>query len=123
MLKCSFSTAFEWFRALEKAGLYAVTKADMTRWAALPAMGNTTCPETPEKSRSECHAWSALPIYEFLRVMGGIRMNAGKVVVSPTPNYLGDYSGAVRVPGGTAEFRYENGRYTAILPDGTRVTK
>ncbi len=123
VLKCSFSTAFEWFRALEKAGLYTETRENIMRWAALPAMGNTTCPETPENSRSECHAWSALPIYEFLRVMGGVRMVAGKVVVDPAPGYLEDYSGCVCVPGGTAQFRYENGRYTAILPDGTRVNR
>lgn len=123
VLKCSFSTTFEWFRALEKAGLYPETKADMMRWAALPAMGSTTCPETPEDSRSECHAWSALPIYEFLRVMSGIRRSAGKVVVSPAPSYLKDFSGAVPVPGGVAEFRYEKGRYTVTLPDGTKLTK
>lgn len=123
VLKCSFSTAFEWFRALEAAGLYAETRENMMRWAALPAMGNTTCPETPGDSRSECHAWSALPIYEFLRVLGGVRMAAGKVVVAPTPGYLKDYSGCVCVPGGVVIFRYENGRYTAVLPDGTTVTR
>lgn len=121
VLKCSFSTAFEWFRALESAGLYAETRENMMRWADLPRQGNTTCPETPEDSRSECHAWSALPIYEFLRVMGGIRMEAGKVVVSPVPGYLKELSGTVCVPGGTAQFRYANGAYTVTLPAGTNA--
>lgn len=48
---------------------------------------------------------------------------AGKVVVSPVPGYLEDYSGAVCVPGGVVEFQYKDGGYTAVLPDGTRVTK
>jgi len=123
VLEVSFSTSFEWFRALEAAGMYAETQKYMMNWAALPAMGSTTCPEVPGDSRSECHAWSALPIYEFLRILGGVRMEAGKVVVDPTPGYLKDYSGCVCVPGGVVQFRYENGRYTAVLPDGTIMTR
>ena len=121
VLKCSFSTAYEWFRALEDAGLYAKTKADMMRWADLPRQGNTTCPETPENARSECHAWSALPIYEFLRVMGGIRMEAGKVIVCPVAGYLKEYSGDVCVPGGIARFCFTEGKYTVTLPAGTEA--
>lgn len=119
VLKCSFSTAYEWFRALETAGLYAETREDMMQWAALPGLGNTTCPETPVDARSECHAWSALPIYEFLRVMGGIRMEAGKIVVSPVLGYLKEYSGAVCVPGGIAQFCVADGAYCVTLPSGT----
>lgn len=119
VLKCSFSTAYEWFRALEEAGLYGETRDHMMRWADLPRQGNTTCPETPEDARSECHAWSALPIYEFLRIMGGIRMEAGKVIVSPVPGYLKDYSGAVPVPGGVAQFCFIDGTYTVTLPAGS----
>ena len=118
VLKCGFSTSYEWFRALEQAGMYEETEKYMRDWAALPAMGNTTCPEVPGDSRSECHAWSALPIYEFLRVFGGIRMEAGQVVIAPVPGYLDDYSGCVCIPGGAAVFRYEGGVYTVTLPDG-----
>ena len=118
VLKCGFSTSYEWFRALEQAGMYEETEKYMRDWAALPAMGNTTCPEVPGDSRSECHAWSALPIYELLRVFGGIRMEAGQVVIAPVPGYLEDYSGCVCIPGGAAAFRYEGGVYTVTLPDG-----
>lgn len=124
VLKVSFSTSFEWFRALEKAGLYEETAADMARWAELPAMGNTTCPETPGESRSECHAWSALPIYEFVRVMGGIRVEGGKSVVAPIKPYVKDLHGKVCLPDGLAEFSYveteHGGVYKVHLPDGTQ---
>ena len=119
VLTCSFSTAYEWFRALEAAGLYPETRANMMRWADLPRQGNTTCPETPEDARSECHAWSALPIYEFLRVMGGVRMEKGQVIVTPPVGYLKDYSGEIWVPGGLAQFRFADGTYTVMLPQGT----
>lgn len=52
--------------------MYEMTKDDMLRWKKLLDMGCTTCPETPGISRSECHAWSALPMYEMVRIMPGI---------------------------------------------------
>ena len=107
VLKVSLSTSFEWFRALEKAGMYEETAADMARWAELIAMGNTTCPETPGESRSECHAWSALPIYEFVRVMGGIRIEDGGIRIRPRLYYLPDLCGTVITPSGPIVFRYE----------------
>ena len=119
VLKCSFSTSYEWFRALEQAGMYTETQKYMMDWAALIPMGNTTCPEVPGDSRSECHAWSALPIYEFLRVLGGVRMEGGRVVVAPVPGYLESCSGCVCVPGGKADFRCDRGTYTVTLPENT----
>lgn len=37
------------------------------------AMGLTTFAENPEPTRSDCHAWSASPLYEFLSMTCGIR--------------------------------------------------
>ena len=122
VLKCSFSTSYELFRALEMTGLYQQTRVNMMSWANLPQLGNTTCPETPEDSRSECHAWSALPIYEFLRVMSGVRIEAGKVIITPFSGYLKDFSGTICIPGGTANFTYTDQVYTITLSTGTEAT-
>lgn len=125
VLRVSFSTSFEWFRALEIAGLYDETKADMERWAALPAAGNTTCPETPENSRSECHAWSALPIYEFIRTMAGIQVQNQVLEIRPNLSYLPDLEGQVVTPVGRVDFAYhkqENRDYCEItIPAGTEA--
>jgi len=125
VLRVSFSTSFEWFRALEAAGMYENTKADMSRWAALSAMGNTTCPETPEDSRSECHAWSALPIYEFIRVMAGIQVNGKELVVRPVPSYLSDLKGQAVTPWGLVSFQYRrrnaDWHYTLTIPTGIQA--
>lgn len=121
VLRCSFSTSFEWFRALEAAGLYEWTRADMEDWIKLPQMGNTTCPETPDASRSECHAWSALPMYEFIRVMAGIRETADGIRIIPNPAYLKDLKGEAVTKYGCIAFDYrrkENGwQYHLILPE------
>ena len=124
VLRVSFSTSFEWFRALEAAGLYDLTKPDMARWAALPGEGSTTCPETPENSRSECHAWSALPLYELIRAMAGIRYADGAVTVSPKLSYLPDLRGQVVTPVGVVKFdyRYEGDGQVCALTVPEKMT-
>jgi alpha-L-rhamnosidase len=41
-------------------------------WDKMLALGLTTWAETPEPSRSDCHAWSASPSYELFRTVLGI---------------------------------------------------
>ncbi len=126
VLNCTFSTSFEWFRALEKAGLYEKTQGDMACWAALPAQGSTTCPETPGESRSECHAWSALPLYELICVMAGVRMRRGRVEIAPVPSWLADLKGEAVTPAGSVAFSYTREktgwRYELTLPAGLEGT-
>ncbi len=110
VLQCSFSTAYEWFRALEKAGMYEETEENIMRWAALPGQGCTTCPEEPTNGRSECHAWSALPLYEFIRVFAGVRPADGTwntVRIAPHLEYLPDLEGVASTPKGEITFVYE----------------
>ena len=73
VLRCFFSTCYELFRACELAGCYGLTKQQMDWWIDLIDKHCTTCPETPVDSRSECHAWSAQPMYELMAVIAGIR--------------------------------------------------
>lgn len=98
MLRCYFSTCYELFRACEKAGCYELTARQMDWWIKLLEEHCTTCPETPSNSRSECHAWSALPMYELISVMGGIRREAGspaRVEVCPHLDYVPNLEGGM----------------------------
>jgi hypothetical protein len=70
---CSFSTSYEWFRALERAGMEDQMRRDLDTWIGLLSRGSTTCPEEPHHPRSECHAWGAIAIYEFAAVVLGVR--------------------------------------------------
>jgi hypothetical protein len=36
------------------------------------AIGLTTFAETPEPTRSDCHAWSSSPLYDFLATVCGV---------------------------------------------------
>lgn len=125
VLRCSFSTSYEWFRALEKAGLYSGTEANMMRWAELGALGNTTCPEEPEDGRSECHAWSALPLYEMIRCMAGIKPGMPgwkEAVIQPHPSYLPDLEGEAVTPKGIIYYKYwkqdKCWHYQIRMPEG-----
>ena len=126
VLKCRFSTCHEFFRACEKAGCYGLTKELMDLWISLPDKGCTTCPETPDwNTRSECHAWSAQPMYELIHVMAGIQPlvpGYGKVFIKPHLDYLPDLSGNMITEFGPIAFHYvrtESGiGGSIVLPEG-----
>lgn len=109
VLRCYFSTCYELFRACEEAGCYELTEKQMEWWIRLLEEHCTTCPETPSCSRSECHAWSALPMYELLSAIAGIRRESADpawVEVCPHMEYLPDLQGQMLTEYGTIEFRY-----------------
>lgn len=65
LIPCSFMQRYYLFRALEKAGMYDRTEALWQDWQDFIDLHCTTFPETPFDPRSDCHAWSALPLWEF----------------------------------------------------------
>lgn len=127
VLKVTFSTSYEWLRALQQAGLYRLSERNMEQWINLAKEGHTTCPETPGDSRSECHAWSALPLYEMVRGFAGINMQeAGwkSVVIHPQLLSLEQLSGAVETDLGRISFEYQKKEtgwsYRIMLPEKIR---
>ncbi|MBQ8163171.1 MAG: hypothetical protein IJZ93_02225 [Clostridia bacterium] len=88
--KSTFAFAYFFFRALEMCGLYDKTEAMMNSYRRLLTLNCTTVPETPENSRSECHAWGALAIYEFSATILGVRtQNVAERSVSVKPYIKG----------------------------------
>lgn len=71
--KATYAFAYFYFRALEICGLYDYTEEMMNSYRGLLKLNCTTVPETPEYSRSDCHAWGALAIYEFSATVLGVR--------------------------------------------------
>ena len=67
LVPCSFMQRFYLFRALEAAGMYERTEGLWQTWQDFLDLGCTTFPETPYSPRSDCHGWSALPLWEFGR--------------------------------------------------------
>ena len=71
--KATYAFAYFYFRALEICGLYDYTEEIMNSYRGLLKLNCTTVPETPTYSRSDCHAWGALAIYEFSATVLGVR--------------------------------------------------
>lgn len=137
--KCTFAYAYFWFRALEEADLYDASAEMLDRLRALPALGCTTIPETPDAPRSDCHAWGAIAIYEFAAVILGVRtVDAAKKRILIAPYVKGRehacgtvYTGIGKV---FVEWTKKNGIFTMhitaekpgekeiCLPDGLSFT-
>ena len=72
LIQCTFYYRYYLTRAMTKAGLGDRYLEQLTPWHEMLQMGLTTFAENPEPTRSDCHAWSASPAYEFLATVCGI---------------------------------------------------
>ena len=123
VLRVRFATAYEWFRALEKTGLYDYARQELQPWIDLIALDCKTCPETPTNARSENHAWSALPMLELLRGAAGIQpQEPGWKTVSITPHLLDlpALQGTAATPIGKINFSFTPEKYEITLPEGMK---
>jgi len=58
--------------ALKKAGMADLYYSQLQPWREMLKVGLTTFAEKEEPTRSDCHAWSASPNYDFLATICGI---------------------------------------------------
>ena len=79
-------------------------------WREMVSLGLTTWAESPEPTRSDSHAWSAHPNYDFLTVVAGIRPKVAgfeKIVIEPHLGPLNHVEAALPTPKGTVEVKYD----------------
>jgi alpha-L-rhamnosidase len=72
VLSASYYFRFYLARALDHAGLADDYLDSIGPWRKLLALHFSTWPEVPGDTRSDSHAWSAHPIYDFLTLVAGI---------------------------------------------------
>lgn len=108
--QCTVSMALYLYRALEKTDLYEYTDKYWDIWRNMISNHMTTCAESAEHCRSDCHAWGALALYELPAVILGVRPAApgfGKVLIHPVPGYLTYAEGEVITPKGTVKVAWK----------------
>lgn len=115
-VQCTVAMRFYLFRALEETGLYVYTDKYWDAWRNMIKMHCTTCVESEAYSRSECHAWGALILYELPSITLGVRPAAPeykKVKIAPIPGYLTSVSGIVKTPVGeiSVAWRIKDGSF------------
>jgi hypothetical protein len=75
IVRTSLAMAFYVFRAASLAGVYEELWDEMIRpWQAMLKQNLTTWAEFETNPRSDCHGWSATPIYEIVREIAGVKV-------------------------------------------------
>ena len=101
--QCTVAMRYYLFRALEMTGLYKWTDKYWETWRTMLRNHATTCIESESYSRSECHAWGSLILYELPAIVLGVRPAAPgfeAVQIKPVSGYLSEAKGMVETPRG-----------------------
>ncbi len=101
--QCTFYYRFYLTRALNAAGMADLYYASLQPWRGMVANGLTTFAENPDPTRSDCHAWSASPVYDFLATICGITPAAPgfhTVSIRPAMGELKEIHGSMPHPMG-----------------------
>ena len=100
---------------------------DMNRWISMLDKGTSTWWETPDNTRSDCHAWSATPTYTFMRLILGVRIlepGYKRVQIRPYTSGLELAKGVVPTPHGDIQIDWKQGdKFTlnAVIPEGVQA--
>ncbi len=110
--QAGYAYAYLWFRALERAECYEDLGGEMkSRFLGLIDQHCSTVPETPYSyTRSECHAWGAVALYEFTTVTLGVKLvdNSPRVLkIAPRPQGTTHAAGGVYTKWGRVDVKWE----------------
>ncbi|PWT99824.1 MAG: alpha-L-rhamnosidase [Bacteroidetes bacterium] len=108
--QCTYYFKFYLFEALKKVKMGDRYLGLLEPWQDMIKRGLTTFAENPEPVRSDCHAWSASPLYEFLTTVCGINSASpgfSKVRIEPYLDNLNKISGSVPHPKGSVDVNLE----------------
>lgn len=126
LAKASFFGLHTVFRANQILGIYEDCFRKMLEpWSFMNRFGLDTWAEETSFWRSLCHAWSAHPVLEFIRVVLGVEpvgVGFSLVDLTPLPCGLERASGSVVTPAGLIEVSWSIDEgvfcYRATLPEG-----
>lgn len=99
----TFFYRFYLTQALKKADMADLYYSELNPWRDMLRLGLTTFAEKPEPTRSDCHAWSASPNYDFLATICGIMPAApgfSKVLIKPALGELTSVEASMPHPSG-----------------------
>jgi hypothetical protein len=109
MTQATYYFRFYLARALDHAGMGDQYLNLLKPWRDMVALGLTTWAEQPEPTRSDSHAWSAHPNFDFLTIVAGIRPKTpgfANVSIEPHLGSLRTMNSAMPTPKGMVEVNY-----------------
>lgn len=89
----TYGYIYDYFRALEKCGLYEERNTMLNKLRHLITLNCTTIPEEPDNPRSECHGWGAVVLYEYGATDLGVRVNEPENTIYIKP-YINEFKHA-----------------------------
>jgi alpha-L-rhamnosidase len=111
MTEATYYFRFYLARALDHAGLGDRYLDLLKPWRDMVARGLTTWAEQPEPTRSDAHAWSAHPNFDFLTIVAGIRPKTpgfSSVTIEPHLGGLKNVVSVVPTPKGSIEASFRS---------------
>jgi hypothetical protein len=108
--QATFYFRFYLMQAMKAAGMADRYYSQLGPWRQMLTIGLTTFAEKPEPTRSDCHAWSASPDYDFLATICGIMPDApgfGRVLIRPAMGELTEVEGSMPHPKGVIRVKLE----------------
>lgn len=126
LVQCNIYYRFYLTRAVKQVGMADYFVNHLETWTDMLEEGLTTFAEHEEDTRSDCHAWSASPNYEFLATVCGIMPASphfASVEIAPALGYLNSVEGTVPHPLGTIQVNLQREGKTKLagnitLPEG-----
>jgi hypothetical protein len=109
-------------QALKKTGLADYYLQTLGPWKDMIGVGLSTFAEKQDPSRSDCHAWSASPNYDFLATVAGIRPSSAgfkTITMDPALGELKFIKGQMPHPAGMIVFDLKRTEGSGIQGDVT----
>lgn len=109
---------FYLFRALQKVGMGEKYLELLQPWENMISQGMTTFGETDINPRSECHAWSASPCFDFLHTVAGIYPSEPgfkSVTIQPNFGYLDSLNVEMPHPNGLIKMKLRKTEENGIV--------
>ena len=127
MTKATYYFRFYLSRALEHAGMGNQYLRLLKPWRDMVDLGLTTWAEQPEPTRSDSHAWSAHPNFDFLTILAGVRPKSpgfSRVSIEPHLGSLRSVVSVMATPKGMVEVSYttETSGVSAVINLPSNVT-
>ncbi len=126
--KCSYSYQYFRNRAYDKCNIEVDMDEFLRDWKTMLKLDATTWFEMPGSSRSDCHGWSSVPIYEFTNKILGIQPNDDSfksVTINPHFYNLEYAKGSVPTPFGKIDisWRKQDNKYEVKVMSPKEIKK
>jgi alpha-L-rhamnosidase len=116
----TFYYRFYLTQALKRAKMGNMYYGQLKPWRQMLDNGLTTFAENPDPTRSDCHAWSASPNYDFLATICGITPASAAfktVLINPQMGELKEVKGAMPHPKGEITVSFKKQGKKGVLAE------